>query len=90
MAPSSAPPELGRLVAELEEQVGAAGFSFDARPFAPHVTLVRKARCVPLGFKPPRIQWDVRDFVLVRSQLDSDGSRYQIVSRWAPQGRPSV
>jgi RNA 2',3'-cyclic 3'-phosphodiesterase len=88
VAPSSVPPELGRLAAELERQVAAAGFSFDARPFAPHVTLVRKARCAPLDFKPPRVHWDVREFVLVRSRLDGDGSRYQVVSHWPGAASP--
>lgn len=89
VAPSLAPPELGCLVAELERQVAGAGFSFDRRPFAPHVTLVRKARCAPLDFEAPRIPWQVREFVLVRSQLDSNVSRYQIVSRWPAAATPS-
>jgi 2'-5' RNA ligase len=86
------PPALTRLVDNLERRTAAEGFGFDARPFAPHVTLVRKARCVPLDLKPPRIQWDVREFVLVRSELDSNGSRYQPIGRWPPvsQARPSV
>lgn len=88
VAPSSPPLELGHLVAGLERRVAAAGFAFDARPFAPHVTLVRNARCAPLDVRLPRIRWDVREFVLVRSRLDSQGSRYQIVSRWPAATSP--
>jgi 2'-5' RNA ligase len=92
VAPVTTPPALIRLVESLERRTAAEGFGFDARSFAPHVTLVRKARCVPLDLKPPRIQWDVREFVLVRSELDSNGSRYHPIGRWPPvsQARPSV
>ncbi len=45
VAPSASPPALARLVESLERLAAAAGFAFDARPFVPHLTLVRKARC---------------------------------------------
>jgi len=92
VAPSVTPPALTRLVEALERRAGAEGFGFDLRPFAPHVTLVRKARCAPLDLSVPEIQWEVRDFVLVRSDLDSNGSRYRQIGRWPPvsQAGPSV
>ena len=84
--------ESGHKLRLLEERVAAGGFRFDRRAFAPHITLVRKARCVPLDLKMPRIQWDVRNFVLVRSELDSNGSRYVVIGCWprVSQGEPSV
>jgi 2'-5' RNA ligase len=84
VAPRDTPAPLARLVSALEERVAAEGFRFDRRPFAPHITLVRKARCVPLELNLPRIRWAVREFVLVRSQLDSNGSRYAVIGRWPP------
>ena len=45
-APSSTPPQLSDLVSRLQSRVRALGFETDARAYAPHITLVRKAeRC---------------------------------------------
>jgi RNA 2',3'-cyclic 3'-phosphodiesterase len=88
VAPSTVPPKLERLVKGLERRAAAEAFAFDARPFAPHVTLVRKARCAVLDVEPLRIQWDVRELVLVRSELDSNGSRYRPIGRWPPVSQP--
>lgn len=94
VAPVETPPALVRLVSDLEERAAAQHFRFDRRPFAPHLTLVRKARCAQRELQMPRIGWDVRDFVLVRSERDSNGSRYCPIGRWpqprVSQGRPSV
>jgi 2'-5' RNA ligase len=92
VAPRETPPALTRLVSGLEERVAGEGFRFDRRPFAPHITLVRKARCVPLELNMPHIRWDVREFLLVRSELDSSGSRYAVIGRWPPVSpdRPGV
>jgi RNA 2',3'-cyclic 3'-phosphodiesterase len=79
---SVTPPELGQLVNALESVVAAEGLRFDRRPFAPHMTLVRKARCGPLDFKMPRIEWRVTDYVLVQSELNREGSLYTVIGRW--------
>jgi 2'-5' RNA ligase len=84
VGPMQTPPALARLVDALERRVAAQGFRFDRRPFAPHITLVRKARRAPLESKLPSTEWRVRDFVLVRSELNSDGSRYEVIGRWPP------
>jgi 2'-5' RNA ligase len=71
---------------DLQAQVRSLGFPIDERPYAPHITLVRKAsharRTEPL---PESIAWPVEHFVLVRSQLDVRGSKYVAVGRW-PKG----
>jgi 2'-5' RNA ligase len=82
VGPWQTPPALARLVSALEEPAAAQGFRFDRRPFAAHITLLRKAGSGPLDVKIPRIDWQVRDFVLVRSQLDRSGSRYTVIGRW--------
>jgi 2'-5' RNA ligase len=88
VGPRETPAPLAELVARLEAQVGQAGFAFDRRPFAAHVTLLRKAHCRPLDMPMPAVDWRVEDFVLVRSQLDAPqhgagGSRYSVIGRWA-------
>lgn len=80
-APSRVPPALTELVQALESGLDAEGFRFDRRPHTPHVTLLRKAHCVALKRAEP-VEWPVSHFVLVRSELHSDGSRYRVIGRW--------
>ena len=82
VGPSRVPDPLRELAAVMEAWLRDAGFETDARPFNPHVTLVRKAQCAPLPDSTPCIEWQVKDFVLVRSTLAPDGSRYEIIGRW--------
>lgn len=82
VAPSRVPDPLRELGARMEAWLRDAAFEMDDRPFNPHVTLVRKAQCAPLPDSTPKIQWQVEDFVLVRSAPASDGSRYEIIGRW--------
>lgn len=82
MAPSRVPDPLRKLAAELEAWLRDAGFELDVRPFNPHVTLVRKAQCMPLTDSTPSIEWQVEDFVLVRSTMAPEGSRYETIGRW--------
>ena len=79
---SVTPSELSQLVDALETVAAAAGIHFDRRPFAPHVTLVRKAQCAPLDLRMPKVEWCVTDYVLVQSELNSEGSRYTVIGRW--------
>jgi 2'-5' RNA ligase len=60
----------------------AAEFTLDARPFAPHVTLLRDAHCAETPALPQSIDWPVREFVLAESRLSSAGARYEIIGRW--------
>jgi len=82
VAPTRVPDPLRELAGGMEAWLRDAGFEIDVRPFAPHVTLVRKAQCVPLPGPAPRLEWQVEEFVLVRSTLAPDGSRYEIIGRW--------
>jgi 2'-5' RNA ligase len=83
VAPASTPQPLAETVQALQLSVRALGFSIDDRPYAPHITLVRKAsgarRTAPLS---ETAQWFVDHFVLVSSQLDTQGSRYSAIGRW--------
>jgi len=81
--PAAPPNELSTLVGRLHPSLKQAGFVLEERPFAAHVTLVRKAlragRLPPL----PEVDWPVREFVLVRSTPAGNGSRYDVLERFA-------
>ena len=81
--PQDSPPALEALVAALAHTLTAAGFTLERRRFAAHVTLIRNAgkpgKLPPL----PEIDWPVAEFTLVRSAPSAEGSRYEIVERFA-------
>lgn len=82
VGPQRAPEALTRLVGELHPALKAAGFTLEDRPFAAHVTLIRKAG-VPAALPPlPRVRWPADEMVLVRSAPTGSGSRYEIVERF--------
>jgi 2'-5' RNA ligase len=81
--PSQVPSELAQLVALLEERAAEAGFALDRRPHAAHVTLLRTAKCRRFDVEPIDVEWPVSEFVLVRSRLHPEGSRYEVIGRWA-------
>lgn len=71
--------ELVRFVTQLRDRLARLGFRPDRRPFAPHVTLFRKARRRPrVRIKP--ILWELREVCVIRSTLLQAGARYEIVS----------
>lgn len=92
----AAPKALLQLVEQLSSCLVRAGIRFDARPYKPHITLVRKADCALFGnlaesardgeenenptLEP--IRWPARDFVLVKSSLRAEGARYEQLGRW--------
>lgn len=78
---SEPPAPLAELAEHLRDLLRGSGTAFDARPFVPHVTLLRNtpggpaAACIP-------VRWRVNDFVLVASRTGSEGAHYTIVKRW--------
>ena len=82
VGPRTIPAALGELVSQLHPSLKSAGFVLEDRPFAAHVTLVRKAG-VPTSIPSlPEVRWPVTDFVLVRSVPDSRGARYETLERF--------
>jgi 2'-5' RNA ligase len=75
-------PRLTFVAAALVDGLRAADFALDARPFVPHLTLLRDAYCGEPPPLPPGIGWSVNEFVLAESRLSGDGARYEIVGRW--------
>jgi 2'-5' RNA ligase len=81
-APADMPAALPALVDQLWRGLRECGFEREARPYRPHVTLLRKARPLPGGLLAAPIPWQVRDFVLVTSDSQPEGPRYKVLQRW--------
>ena len=81
--------QLARLYERLEEECSARGFKGEQRPFHPHLTIARvrtpqdarrlTASHKELGFG--RIEFNVSELLVIRSELRSEGSRYTEISR---------
>ena len=86
---SQTPPQYIELVGALNAALREAGYSVDARPHVPHVTLLRNA----VGGAVPECEpvcWPISDFVLVASRRESDGMHYDVIRRWPLAGsRPA-
>ncbi|HWI36950.1 MAG TPA: RNA 2',3'-cyclic phosphodiesterase [Burkholderiales bacterium] len=79
VAPVAMPAELAELVQSLHTALRAHSFRLEERPFAAHVTLIRKAR-QPTSLPPlPAVAWPVREFALISSRTSSKGSTYEPV-----------
>ena len=85
VGPRDTPRELKALHERLSQALGGEGFALERRPFAAHVTLIRKARPAKRP-RVPAVEWPVPEFVLVRSALSSKGARYEIVQRFQLRG----
>jgi len=83
VGPREMPVSLGALAEGLRSELGASGFALESRPFAAHVTLIRRARAPAAPLEPPAVQWPVREFVLVRSMLSREGASYEVLERFA-------
>ena len=72
-------------LAELHQRLGAvlieAGIALDSRPFAPHVTLARKAAKAEPPAEAPAFEWRPGRFVLVES-LPGRSARYEVLGRF--------
>ena len=75
--PHETPHELKALHERLAMALYREEFMLERRPFAAHVTLVRKARA-PKSIPPlPTVPWSVRELALVRSRPSGKGSDYE-------------
>lgn len=81
---SSVPAGLSALAGGLGDALSAAGFAFDnKRPFAPHVTLVRKIPDFVTEDRLPRIDpiaWECSDFLLMHSRPSAAGPAYEVLA----------
>ena len=80
-------PQLIDLANVLQKRLLEAGFSVaDAkRPFAPHLTLVRKVARLETALPVAEpLTWRCDSFALVRSQLSPAGSAYRVLAEFPP------
>ena len=82
VGPERTPPALVDLTDSLRENLLAEGFAIEDRPFAAHVTLLRKAGKVSRLPPPPPVVWPVDEFTLVCSRLWQKGSSYEVLARF--------
>jgi RNA 2',3'-cyclic 3'-phosphodiesterase len=82
LAPEQTPPELSSLVNNLQNALRNAQFSFDSKPFVPHITLLRKAGMRAEATIEPRIDWEVSGYALVQSRSLKDGVQYAVISQF--------
>lgn len=86
LAPLEVPAELTLLHDHLRDALKGAGVVVERMRFVPHLTVVRNAtvQLPPTRIKP--VEWQVREFVLVRSVLHDQPAEYQILGRWPLNG----
>ena len=78
---TSCPQALAALVAALSRELAGLGIRSEDRPYVPHVTLVRNARCAPRALHMAPLRWRARELVLVESVTGA--SRYEVLARWS-------
>ena len=86
VGPQAMPPSLAALVGQLQGALKEHGFVLEERPFAAHITLLRKAKA-PQALPPlPKVDWPVDEFVLVRSRMSPKGATYEPFERFPLTG----
>jgi len=76
------PAGITQLYDKLGAAIAACGYHFEARVYAPHVTLMRK--CSRPELKPTdfSIPWSVDEFVLVESTTTESGAIYRVIEKY--------
>lgn len=82
--PAQCPDALRSLVAGLESALASAGFHYDRRAYAPHITLLRNARRAPVTRTMATICWPVAGFVLAQSLHRDRAVVYDVLRYWPP------
>ncbi len=82
--PTETPPELTRLMADLQQELGGCGFTREKRPYRPHVTLSRKSSRPPAAALtlPRPLAWQVDTFVLMETVAGGPSPHYRIRKKW--------
>jgi 2'-5' RNA ligase len=81
VGPREMPAALAALQSSLAIELFREEFILERRPFAAHVTLIRKARGSVLP-AVPAIEWPVNEFVLMSSSVSSRGASYTHLERF--------
>lgn len=86
IAPEGVPEELTYLCHTLRQALAPCAHEPDPRPYAPHMTLMRKAQHEPATPIIPPLAWDIHRFALVESQTLPTGACYRVLRDWPLQG----
>jgi 2'-5' RNA ligase len=81
------PPELERIVRELNGELSNAGFPTERRAFQPHVTLARRCRKAANPELAAPIPWRVESVALNVSESLRGGVSYRALAEWPLPGR---
>lgn len=77
---TTCPHELAAVVAALSRGLAGLGIRVEDRPYVPHVTLLRHARCAPQQSHMAPLRWRAQELVLAESVTGA--SRYEVLARW--------
>lgn len=81
--PVRVPKQLSQLVFDLEQGLRQHHFKVDQRSYKPHVTLLRHAQWTDSSLpEVKKVLWKVRDFALVKSLSEGQGTRYEVMARF--------
>lgn len=80
---SQSPVELFQLHQQLAERLNVCDYDEEDRPYAPHVSLFRKARDFSPSEKPEPIVWAVNSFSLIESVIGHESVTYRELRRYA-------
>ena len=83
VGPQEIPAPLSHLVQQLHPALAEQSFVLEKRPFAAHLTLLRKAGKPTSLPELPAVLWPADEFLLVRSSTSPHGSRYEPIERFS-------
>lgn len=86
LAPRVSPPGLTRLYQRLHDKLLEVRVLPERMKFVPHLTVLRDAGQVLPQTAIQPIEWQVQEFVLLRSRLDLKPMHYDILGRWPLTG----
>ncbi len=84
LGPSQTSASLDWLHERLREALQRAGVPVERMRFTPHLSILRADHALPPTPIAP-IDWPVAEFVLIRSRLDLQPLRYELLGRWPLQ-----
>ena len=79
---ASVPEAMRALVNSLNTELQGCGYEPEYQDFKAHMTLMRKVTRRPGTFEFNPIHWAVNQFVLIESQMNHHGSKYQVIRQW--------
>ena len=80
---SDTPTPLQTLARELAVAMERCGLQPERRPFAAHLTVMRKALHGPADREIPPLDWPVSSFALVESLTLPAGAQYRVIRCWS-------